>query len=133
MQADSATARDRAVLAAFSAAYRKGSGTKWLAASVRVTIAAAEKSRRARVRPEEPKGPETEETYRFAVWIRWVRLTFPGLASVTGAASDSTLNQCRQCEAALYRGIKVMAERVGFEPTIPVKVCPLSRRPVIRI
>ena len=23
---------------------------------------------------------------------------------------------------------KVMAERVGFEPTIPVKVCPLSRR-----
>ena len=26
-----------------------------------------------------------------------------------------------------------MAERVGFEPTIPVKVCPLSRRPVIRM
>src|SRR3954466_4522004 len=23
---------------------------------------------------------------------------------------------------------EVMAERVGFEPTIPVKVCPLSRR-----
>ena len=23
---------------------------------------------------------------------------------------------------------KIMAERVGFEPTIPVKVCPLSRR-----
>jgi hypothetical protein len=26
-----------------------------------------------------------------------------------------------------------MAEREGFEPPIPVKVCPLSRRPVIRI
>ena len=25
-----------------------------------------------------------------------------------------------------------VAERGGFEPTIPVKVCPLSRRPVIR-
>ena len=25
-----------------------------------------------------------------------------------------------------------MAEREGFEPPIPVKVCPLSRRPVIR-
>jgi hypothetical protein len=24
--------------------------------------------------------------------------------------------------------IENMAERVGFEPTIPVKVCPLSRR-----
>ena len=23
---------------------------------------------------------------------------------------------------------RIMAERVGFEPTIPVKVCPLSRR-----
>jgi hypothetical protein len=28
---------------------------------------------------------------------------------------------------ALYAGFD-MAERVGFEPTIPVKVCPLSRR-----
>src|SRR5690349_25093737 len=25
-------------------------------------------------------------------------------------------------------GLENMAERVGFEPTIPVKVCPLSRR-----
>jgi|GEM_PF-6124072 len=33
--------------------------------------------------------------------------------------------------ASVYAGNK-LAERVGFEPTIPVKVCPLSRRPVIR-
>jgi hypothetical protein len=32
-----------------------------------------------------------------------------------------------------WRTAKSMAERVGFEPTIPVKVCPLSRRPVIRM
>jgi hypothetical protein len=34
------------------------------------------------------------------------------------------------CEQkSLYESnMEVMAERVGFEPTIPVKVCPLSRR-----
>jgi hypothetical protein len=31
-------------------------------------------------------------------------------------------------EEALMEKTKFMAERVGFEPTIPVKVCPLSRR-----
>lgn len=28
---------------------------------------------------------------------------------------------------------KSLAQRVGFEPTIPIKVCPLSRQPVIRM
>jgi hypothetical protein len=36
----------------------------------------------------------------------------------------------RYLKAVVFMRVKMMAERVGFEPTIPVKVCPLSRRPV---
>ncbi len=32
------------------------------------------------------------------------------------------------CSMAIGVDTKYLAERVGFEPTIPVKVCPLSRR-----
>ena len=45
------------------------------------------------------------------------------------AQQSLTSTEARQ---AINAGKNRMAEREGFEPPIPVKVCPLSRRPVIR-
>jgi hypothetical protein len=84
---------------------------------------------RTDTRPVVAGGRESDDRIKIVVLDSMARAAFfcPGGKPRQLGTSVSS-RKVRQSSQIIVGGEDNMAEREGFEPTIPVKVCPLSRR-----